>query len=406
MRPTIVNWQNPDYTEIYQYRVDLLRRMKERPDLISPMLNHYREHWVDFIQDFFVTTDPRVARSSDVTMPFILFPRQIEFINWVYDRWKSKERGLAEKSRDVGLSWCICSCMVCIWIFYPDSVCGCGSQKKEKVDNGVGDPGSLLWKCRKLIETLPAIFVPTNYGENNKWGLIFNPANGSTISGEIGDAIGMGNRTSIYFVDESDALQHQFLAEVSLASTTDCRIDVSTANHVGTIFYNNRRRLPTSQVFIFDWTDDPRKRVNVQYPPNEEPWYQKQLRELPPTVVASQIDRNPGMANELSFVQLEFIEDAECRLPGSYKPNPTEPWRIGVDASGMGNDETVIWMRRGKLSIPPITRRRVDGIQLAALIERTIDDLLKIAPVALLAIERDGPGISCSDQLVSYHIFI
>ena len=55
--------------------------------------------------------------------------------------------------------------------------------------------------------------------------------------------------------------------------------------------------------------------------------------------------------------------------------------------------------RRGRLSLPPLVFRKLDGVQLATVVERECKKLLHSGPIALIGIERDGPGGSCADQL-------
>jgi hypothetical protein len=42
---------------------------------------------------------------------------------------------------------------------------------------------------------------------------------------------------------------------------------------------------------------------------------------------------------------------------------------------------------------------KLDGVQIAAIVEREAKQLLKSAPLELISIEQDGPGGSCADQL-------
>ena len=107
------------------------------------------------------------------------------------------------------------------------------------------------------------------------------PQTGSMLSGEGGDNIGRGNRTTLYFVDEAAHLARPALAEASLSNTTNCRIDISTPNGLGNPFEQNARsgRIP---VFRFHWHDDPRK---------DEAWYAKQKAEaFSPAIIAQEID--------------------------------------------------------------------------------------------------------------------
>ena len=121
--------------------------------------------------------------------------------------------------------------------------------------------------------------------------------------------------------------------------------------------------------------------------------------ELLPTTLASQVDRNYAAAISNTFVNQEKLGEAVARPPGSIIQPDKTPWRIGVDAAGLGNDETVIWARRGRLSIEPETYRKLDGVQLATIIEYKAKRLLNTGPLEIIAIERDGPGGSAADQL-------
>jgi phage terminase large subunit len=104
MRPEI-EWKSIDYDTTYRYRVHLLTELNSHPESVESLFNYYKEHWAYFIEDWMVTVDQRkVNVDAETTVPFRLFPRQREFVDWVYQRFTSRERGLAEKSRDVGLS--------------------------------------------------------------------------------------------------------------------------------------------------------------------------------------------------------------------------------------------------------------------------------------------------------------
>ena len=118
-----------------------------------------------------------------------------------------------------------------------------------------------------------------------------------------------------------------------------------------------------------------------------------------PTTLASQVDRNYSAAIANTLVSSEKLLAATRRRPGSIIQPDTTPWRLGVDAAGMGNDEIVLWARRGRVSVEPETYRKLDGVQLATIIEYKIKRLLNTGPVELIAIERDGPGGSAADQL-------
>lgn len=391
------DWVNPDYKPVFDFRLEALESIRKNSGSMNRLMKYYSTNWADFIIDWGMTYDPRL--STDKYFPFILFPKQVEFVNWVYTSYIKSRRGIGEKSRDVGFTWLCAACAACVWLFYPSSVVGFGSRKKELVDNGEHDPDSIFWKVRTFIDLLPAEFLPVDHQAGRKWGTVPNPANNSVIKGEIGDEIGRGGRAGLYFVDEFAHLEHPDSAESALSANTNCRIYISTVNGIGNLFYRLRQFLPKEQIFIFDWKDDPRKRQNLSIPAEEELWYKKQKAELLPTTLASQVDRNYAASVSNTLIDHNKIKEAMARPPGSIIQPDSTPWRIGVDAAGMGNDEIVIWARRGRLSIEPETYRKVDGVQLAAIIEYKAKRLLNTGPLELITIERDGPGGSAADQL-------
>ena len=395
--PNNFNWANPDYKEVFEFRLEALEKIRKNPSSIPRLKEYYSTNWVDFINDWGMTYDPR--KHTKKYSPFVLFPRQADFVNWVYASYFEERRGLGEKSRDVGFTWLCAACATCIWLFYPSSVIGFGSRKKELVDNGDHDPDSIFWKVRTFIDHLPAEFLPKNHTSGRKWGTVPNLSNNSVIKGEIGDEIGRGGRAGIYFVDEFAHLEHPDMAESALSANTNCRIYISTVNGVGNLFYSLRHFLPKEQIFIFDWKEDPRKRLNPDLPPEEEAWYIKQKEELLPTTLASQVDRKYNAVTASALINADKLKEATSRRPGSIIQPDITPWRLGVDAAGMGNDEIVLWARRGRLSIEPETYRKLDGVQLAGIIEYKVKRLLNTGPVELISIERDGPGGSAADQL-------
>jgi hypothetical protein len=210
--------------------------------------------------DWGMTFDPRNPEIGlPAQMPFLLFPKQREFIGWLFERWQAREDGLAEKSRDMGLSWLCVGFAVWMFLFWPGTVVGFGSRKEEYVDD-LSDPKSLFWKIRNFIALLPEEFQPAGWNEKKHapYMAAVNPENGSRIVGEAGDNIGRGARTSIYFKDESAFYERPEKIDAALSQTSNCKIDVSTPNGEGNPFAR-KRKSGKVKVFTFHWRDDPRK---------------------------------------------------------------------------------------------------------------------------------------------------
>lgn len=383
------DFRNPDYDSIYQARSARLLAIRNTPGMLAGLKEFYRDHPAEFVSDWAMTTDPRNAEIGlPVIVPFILFPRQSEFVEWVAARWRSREDGLAEKSRDMGVSWLCVAIAVWMWLHHPGVVIGFGSRKEEYVDR-IGDPKSLFWKVRKVIELLPAEFRPAGYDERKHAPSmrILNPENGAAIVGEAGDNIGRGNRTSLYFVDEAAFIEHDQLIDAALSQTSNCRIDVSTPSGAGNSFYRKRQggKVP---IFRFHWRDDPRK---------GDDWYQEQKRKLDPVIVAQEIDIDYSASATDAFVPGALIEDAMGRGPAAVESSGR--WIVGVDAAHKGDDESVIHARRSRLNLPQKQFRQLDGPQLSGAVAEWCDQLEKLGGVEAIIIELDGPGVSAYDDL-------
>jgi hypothetical protein len=384
-----LDWKNPDYAPVFAERAERLLRLRENPSLIPSIRAYYAEHPADFINDWIMTYDPRQAgKNKKTTIPFVLFDRQRGFIDWIVERWKSSEPGLVDKSRDMGVSWLCCAFAVWMWVFVPGTMIGFGSRKEIYVDE-IGDPKSLFWKLRFAIRYLPREFAPVGYDEKKHapFMKVINPENGSVITGEAGNNIGRGNRATIYFVDESAFLENQESVDAALSMTTDCRIDLSTGNGSGNLFYRKLHggKIP---VFVFDWKDDPRK---------DQEWYEDQCRKLDPIVVAQEIDRNHEAAVTNAFIPDNVVKAAMAR---SMKDAVMEgPIMIGVDVARFGDDKSVITIRRGRTLIRQIVLSKYSVPELAGKVREEANAYARNFTIGQIAVDADGVGGGVADLL-------
>jgi phage terminase large subunit len=284
-----MDWHNPDYAAIFRIRMANLEKLRRHPEKLLQLKAYYADHPAYFINDWGVTFDPRNADIGLPTLiPFILFQKQRDWVDWVVARWRAREPGICEKSRDMGVSWLAMSLSCTLCLFHDGVAIGVGSRKAEYVDK-IGTLKPLLPKGRMFMEHLPVEFRGQWEGwRDAPYMRISFPATGSLIGGESGDGIGRGDRNSITFVDESAHLERQELVDAALSQTTNCRIDMSSVNGMGNSF-EKRRHGGKIKVFVFDWRDDPRK---------DEEWYAKQCELLDEVVVAQEIDRDYSAAVE------------------------------------------------------------------------------------------------------------
>ncbi len=276
------DWQSPNYEAVFAERIKRLERLRADPSLLDPLKIYYRDNPADFISDWGATLDPRnVERGLPALVPFVLFQRQVEWIEYVVACWREQRPGITEKSRDSGVSWLSVALACTLCLFHRGLAVGFGSRKEEYVDR-IGDPKSLFYKARLFLGELPKEFRCGWEAERHAPHMrIMFPESDSIITGESGDNIGRGDRKSIYFVDEAAFLEHPLMIDAALSQTTNCRQDVSTPNGLGNPF-EQKRHAGRIDVFTFHWRDDPRK---------DDVWYAKQVADIDnPTIIAQEID--------------------------------------------------------------------------------------------------------------------
>lgn len=331
------NFKAPDYDKVFLHRMNTLALLRANPSRIEYFKEYYKTHIPQFIDDWGCTFDPRNADIGLPTMmPFCLFDKQIEWIDWVIDKWKNRQTGLVEKSRDMGMSWLSMATACSLCIFNEGISIGFGSRKQEYVDK-IGDPKTLFWKARKFMERLPREFRGGYDAKRDSphMRLLF-PANGSSITGEAGDGIGRGDRKSIYFVDEAAYIERPELIEASLSNTTNCRIDISSARGMANPFAQ-KVHSGNFDVFTFHWRDDPRK---------DGEWYAKMQHDLDPVTLAQEVDINYSASIEGVVIPAEWVRAA---IGAAAKLNlPITGAVLGaLDVADEGRDLNAMAIRHG-----------------------------------------------------------
>lgn len=299
--PFPFDFRKPDYSEVFAWRAERLERIRANPAAIPGLLAYYRDNPAQMITDWGCTADPRnVERNLPAVIPFILFPRQEEWVEWCMRHWKEQEPGPTVKSRDMGLSWLTMGLACCMAITRDDLVIGFGSRKEEYVDK-IGSPKSLFHKGRMFVNLLPPeLRGGFNLKSTAPHMRLMFPTTSSAIIGEAGDGIGRGDRASVYFVDESAFLERPQLVEASLSQTTNCRIDISTPNGPNNPFAEKVLG-GKFDVFRFHWREDPRK---------DDLWYAKQCRNLDAVTVAQEIDINFSGSIDGALIPSEWVQAA------------------------------------------------------------------------------------------------
>ncbi len=325
---TIHVWP-PDYLREFKRRMKVGVEAAKDPQLQADLMAHYKNNPKDFIHDWGVTFDPRKRLLR--TMPFVMFERQNEFVDFIYGCMNDGENGLVEKSRDMGASWVCVAISVHLWLFEEGVAVGWGSRKKELVDN-LGDMKAIFPKIRLQLENLPPWMLPKRF-DMRKHATdmkIINPQNDASITGEAGDNIGRGGRTFVYFVDEAAHLERAENVEGALGDNTECQIAISSVNGTANLFY--RRRMAgevwepdktiasgRTRIFIMDWRDHPGK---------DQEWYDKRRQRAEDEsllhLLAQEVDRDYQASIEGSVIPAAWVKSARDALD-----------KLGYDNFGM-----------------------------------------------------------------------
>jgi phage terminase large subunit len=337
--PFPFDFKNPDYTQVFEWRMERLQRIRENPAAVPALKVFYKDNPAQFIIDWGMTVDPRnVERGLPARIPFLLFPKQEEWIDWFVEHWRTSRPGITEKTRDMGMSWLTVGMASSLCLFNKGVFAGFGSRKEEYVDK-IGSPKSLFDKARNFIGLLPVEFrggwSPKQHAPHMR---ILFPETESAMTGEAGDGIGRGDRTSFYIVDESAFLERPYLVDASLSATTNCRQDISTPNGMANSFAE-RRHSGKIDVFTFHWRDDPRK---------DQAWYDKQVEELDAVTIAQEIDINYSASVEGVLIPSAWVQaaiDAHIKLG----IEPTGQRTGALDIADEGKDTNAFASRYGFL---------------------------------------------------------
>lgn len=327
-------------------------------------------YWFD---KWVYTYDPRLIgqRDSDGNRrsPFVqfkLWPKQRDIILWLRDRLDASEEGLIEKSRDTGATYLTAGFALHQWLFSPGFKATFGSRKVDYVDKK-DNPDSIFAKLRIMMRRLPVEMLPEGFSwsQHDNYMRIANPATGAVISGEGGEDMGRGGRSSLYVVDEAAFVPNAEAVEKALSGNTDCVIWVSSVNGMGNLFARKRHSiLKPHQIARLHWRDDPRK--------TEEWAANKQASFSDPTTWASEYDIDYTASVEGICIPAAWVESGKRVLALEPRLKPSNVGVVGLDV-GAGKAKSVAVPRKGAVVLPPLARGDPDttgtaywGLEVAA----------------------------------------
>jgi len=365
--PFPFDFKKPDYVAVFRWRLERLKRLRADPKLFKAAKYYYRDNPGQFIIDWGCTFDPRnVERGLPAIIPFVLFPRQIEWVDFFMENYKNKEHSATEKSRDMGLSWLSVAVTATMCLFNDNFIAGFGSRKESFVDKR-GDPNSILEKARMFIKYLPKEFTGDwDDKKHSSHMKVTLPLTNSQIVGQTGDNMGRGGRFSTFIPDEFAFVEHAKEVDSALSQATNCIAYISTPNGTNNPFYEkvSRGNIPK---FSFHWTQDPRK---------DQAWYDKQVSKIDdPVIIAQELDLDYSASVDGIVIPAKWVTaaiDAHLKL----KVEVTGARSAAFDVADKGGDLNALIGGRGIL-VDHIEKWSGKGSYIYTSVEKCIDFCLE-----------------------------
>jgi len=327
----------PQERLLYSQRIDSPAKQQIELLQCAKDVVHWVNHWV-------WTYDPRLINSGGMAdVPMVLWTDQDKFLYWLRDRESNRENGICEKSRDYGATY-LASCHALHgFLFRPGFRCGFGSLTKEEVDKK-GDMKSIFERLRFILRRLPRWMLPKSWN----WltcasdRRLTNYDMSSSVTGDVGENIGRGDRTTMYFVDESAHLPNAERMDSDLAATTDCRIDISTP--FGMNHFAQKRFSGNFPVFTFHWSKDPRKQETRISETGEviNVFKEKKIKEIGIVQWNQEYDLDYAGSVEGLAIPPEWV-----RAAINLELKESDVNTGGLDIAEEGNDKSVLVHRRG-----------------------------------------------------------
>lgn len=329
-------------------RTSHLARAKSDPKYAAILRQKCKRSRTFFINLCCWTFDPRIKDRLRRYKPFLLYPRQEEYVTAAGAAIDGGEDLLTEKSRDTGVTWCTLAVLLHGWIFEPGFQALVGGRKEDQVDKS-GDPSAMFWKLDFMIMWLPEWAYPHGYVKappHRTYLKIENPTNGSVIIGESSNPdFGRGGRYTVIFPDEFAAWEWASPAWTACSESTTCRLPVSTPkgmNFFGRLANDKTENAITK--FRFHWSDDPRHTIQV-YDQKKgcmvNPWLERQKKrfgyDLTMLAQELEIDYNRSVKGRV-YTQVDLAGI------GRYRYNPFFPTYVGWDF-GLDDETALVWVQ-------------------------------------------------------------
>lgn len=335
-----------DYEEkrlrLFRERIDLLQRVDEEPELIPYIKAACKLDVKWFINMWVVTYNPRIKPHS--LMPFILYPRQEEMVDFITKVYEEEKWATIAKCRYTGASYVTLAWMLHALMFRDNFTGTLASNKAESVDK-TNVSKSLFYKIQDMYKRLPSWLQDFDMDAAKTRMLIYNKATNSAIAGESGKQIGRGGRSSFVMVDEAAFVEADTDMVGALSENADAILYISTPKGKANEFYRMHHTDREFLHFEYRWQSDPRRSYE---------WRKMQDFRLGKTIARQELDIDFDALTEARFIEPEWITaaiNAHEKIEGMIDDNDIQAG-LDVALGGVRGDKTILTFRRGSYIEP------------------------------------------------------
>lgn len=313
-------------------RFDLAYGTAKRPELRALQVQMCRNDILYWVNVWCSTYDPRKTPS---TIPFITYPYEDKLLLDLVESIETQKDILIEKSRDMGVTWCVVLAFTWFWLFKGEGFDFLVGSRKEQYIDQIGNMDTIMEKVRFLIRNMPPWMRPKGFDFKNhsNYLKIVNPETKATITGEAtnNNFSRSGRRRAIFF-DEFAFWECDTQAWRASADASNCRIVVSTPYGFNNQFAKLRHS-GSIRVESLHWKLHPEK---------DQAWYDNECkrRNNDAVEIAQELDINYEGSEE--GILFEFVEMKKA----VHNEPMLSPDRIviSLDPAGEGEDEAVFYV--------------------------------------------------------------
>ena len=273
------NWKPFKINDELLRRAKVLDAAEKDPELRDGFIEMCRLDIAFFINNFCWIYEPRAGMEHNV--PWILYPHEYLFIDFLEERLVKQEDGLVEKSRDMGATWTAVGWLVHHFLFDDEFSVLIGSKKEEDVDNKL--PDSIFGKIDYLLDHLPWWMMPVGWkkDKNRNYLKITHPKKLNAITGESTNPnFSRSGRYTVIILDEFAHVERSFSIWQATADSSSVRIPISTPMGKGNKFEELAHNGQIAKLSVH-WRLHPEK---------DDAWYAKEKTRRTDEEIAQELD--------------------------------------------------------------------------------------------------------------------